>query len=126
MAKKKTSHKHASRRGTSRLHHIPKPSIALLAGLAVGPAEALFGTPSGNLQGAWNKSGSIGDKAKEFANVAGISYLGYNFEGKTQATWDQGAYWGTAGIVGGVVAHKLANMLGVNRALAASRMPFRI
>jgi hypothetical protein len=106
-----------------------KPSLAILAGVAVGPAMAIFGTPSGNLGGAIRKmqdGGGVSGAANEFVNVLGIAYLGHNFQQNMSASWSEGGYWGTAGLIGGMVAHKLAGWSGLNRYLARMKMPFRI
>lgn len=105
------------------MRHAPKPPLAVLAGFAVGPLQIIF-PPAG--QGA-----NLFDLAA--SDIPGIamqriatSYIGFNPVTQGRPTIQEGGWWGTLGIAGGVGAHYLANLVGLNRLLARHRWPFRI
>ncbi len=99
-----------------------KPSVALLAGLAVGPAQIALG--SGEIQGPiWSYSGN---KSQELWDRITISYFGKKMSDGSSWGLSRGGYLGTAGIVVGYSAHWLASVSGLNRVLARMKLPFRI
>jgi hypothetical protein len=107
------------RRGTVRA---AKPSVAILAGLAVGPAQILAGGP-GFPGYAW-KTGNV---AQTVIDRAGITYLGYQPSNGAHWSWSGGGGGqGTLAIIVGTLAHAGANWSGLNRYLARAKMPFRI
>ena len=98
-----------------------KPSVALLAGLAVGPAQVLFGTSysKGPIWQSQNKASDLWDRIS-------ITYGGYQMSTGYKPSFQQGAFNGTAGIAAGYSAHWLASKVGLNAMLARMKMPFRI
>jgi hypothetical protein len=102
--------------------HKGKPSVAILGGLAVGPAAVVLGFGSYNTP-IWQYSGN---RMTEFFDRLSIAYTGYKPSDGSHFTTQQGGYVGTIGAVAGVATHWLANISGLNRYLARTRMPFRI
>lgn len=89
-----------------------KPAILPLAGVAAGVGGAGY-TIYKNVQGGADP----GKQVIEFMT-------GYEVDTKT---WDwRGPTMLYGPIVGGAIAHKVVKMLGVNRTLAAAKLPFRL
>jgi hypothetical protein len=100
-----------------------KPSIAILAGAAVGPALIAFGT-QGQLP-IWQQSSET--MGSEAIDRLGIVYAGYKIsDGQHMSMGSYGAYTGTIALIVGALAHKGASMIGLNASLARARMPFRV
>lgn len=121
MAKRRRASRRFSRRrrGVSK----GKPSLAVLAGLAVGPAAVALGT--GSYPGPiWQVDPSL--MGQEALDRTTIAYAGYKVSDGSHFSIQQGGYIGTVAAVVGILAHKAASMSGINATLARSKMPFRI
>lgn len=82
--------------------------LAIVAGLLPGVQRTITGFQSGGMKGG--------------AQQAALVYLGYNYD---TATWHPNMMWyGTAPLLLGLIVHRVASRLGVNRALAATGIPF--
>lgn len=98
MAKKKRSR----RRNKTTL------PIAVIAGAAAGMVKPVKMAVSGDVESA--------------ANTLSMDYIGYNFMGHK---WEFSRIKnGLLPLVAGVVAHKVAGKLGVNRAIASTGIPY--
>ena len=64
---------------------------------------------------------SIGNKAANFGKGITAALTGYDVDSKS---WSLGRAVGVPPLLGGVVAHLVANKLGINRMLAKARIPF--
>lgn len=121
MAKKRRAVRRFSRR--RGVMHKAKPSIALLAGAAVGPALVAFGA-SGTGPIWQEPSETMG---REAIDRLAIVYTGYKPSDGAHFSFGQyGAYQGTAGLIAGFAGHWLASKVGLNASLARMKMPFRI
>jgi len=81
--------------------------VAIVAGLAPGVANTIGGFQSGGLEGG----------AVAMSNV----YLGYD---PSNGSWSWSRMWGGSfPILMGMIVHKVAGKLGVNRAIASSGIP---
>lgn len=119
---KRQSRRRSSRRGARRISK-GKPSVAIIAGAAVGPALIGFGT-QGQLP-IWQQSTET--MGSEAVDRLGIVYAGYKVsDGSHMSLGSYGAYVGTLALIVGALAHKGASMLGLNASLARAKMPFRI
>jgi hypothetical protein len=71
-----------------------------------------------DLMDAWQ---SHSHDPKAVATEMGRIFLGWDY---WSATWNPSLMkWGTFPIVGGILVHKLANKLGVNRLIASTGIP---
>lgn len=71
----------------------------------------------------FNRGGSnLTDKLRNGLRYMSLATIGYDFVDKK---WYPGEIWkGILPVVGGVMVHKVASKLGVNRALARAGIPF--
>lgn len=95
-------------RGKRRRNNGVKLPIAVVAGFIPGVARTLTSFQTGGWQGATQTMGQV--------------YLGYDW---LLGKWNPSTMWyGTAPLVLGLIVHKMASMLGINRALGQARIPF--
>lgn len=122
MAKLKGKVRRVGRRIKARVK-AAKPSLAIIAGLGIPPAQVVTG--ASNQYGVKNSifSSGISDKWGELKNRFMITYLG-DYQRPTIATAVQSTAV-KAGVLGFVV-HWLANISGANRYLARMKAPVRI
>ncbi|KKM23371.1 hypothetical protein LCGC14_1615910 [marine sediment metagenome] len=82
--------------------------IAVVAGFIPGAARTLDAFQSTGWRGG--------------TQVMGQAYLGYDW---LTGQWHPGTMWyGTAPLVLGIIVHRVAGLLGINRALGQARIPF--
>ena len=103
----------------AKRHHSRK-SFTLPLAVVGGFAPLVIGTVQ---HGLWNGWVGSGDTAMDYAMRAltgfDPNHLGYG------GTWNpRNMVHGALPIMGGIIAHKLANRLGVNGALARAGVPF--
>lgn len=76
---------------------------------------------AGFIPGVWRVTSKMGAGFNTMANEAGRVYLGYD---SWTGQFNFGAMkFGTLPIILGIVLHKVASRLGVNRALASAGVP---
>lgn len=98
----------AKKKKRTRRNSGPQFPLAIVAGLVPGLATVTNAFQSGGFQ--------------EASRQMGIAYLGYD---SAIGRWSIDGMWqGSIPLVLGLVVHRLAGTLGINRQLASARVPF--
>jgi hypothetical protein len=111
LSHKKRSHKGVTMARTKLRKH-GKKSFTLPLAIVAGAAPAVATTYNGF------RAGGISGAGKELAGCM-IGFDAY------ANTWNFGkTRWGLQPLLGGMLVHKLASMVGINKALASAGIPF--
>lgn len=99
-----------AKKGKNKHHKKPgfKLSIAVVAGLLPGVSRMLYHAQAGGFQGLTTEAARI--------------YTGYD---PVDGSWHMWRMWyGTYPLLLGVIVHRVASLIGINRALARAGIPF--